>query len=121
MFAYFQRAKRSNSGDQDASPNGSDGTSSRLRAPTESGLISAETYAGSVKDQKWYDFGNEVRSSPHAIVREDLMSLRTAQEGVVEVTTPPQHPHAIIDKNSNTTHNINEWDRGDKYEWDEDH
>ncbi|KAK3809531.1 MAG: hypothetical protein J3Q66DRAFT_373776 [Benniella sp.] len=115
VFAYFQRAKRSNSGDQDASPNGSNG-SSRLRAPTESNLISGQTYAGSIKDQKWYDFGDEVLSSPHAILREDLMSLRTAQEGVVEVMAPPQHPHAMIDKGSNTTHSINEWNR----EWDED-
>ncbi|KAK3809530.1 MAG: hypothetical protein J3Q66DRAFT_373775 [Benniella sp.] len=123
VFAYFQRAKRSNSGDQDASPNGSNGpngSSSRLRAPTESNLISGQTYAGSIKDQKWHDFGDEVLSSPHAILREDLMTLRTAQEGVVEVMTPPQHPHAVIDKNSNTTHSINEWNRGDKYEWDED-
>jgi hypothetical protein len=120
MFAYFQRTKRSNSGEQDANPNGSNGSSSRPRAPTESGLITAQTCAGSVKDQKWYDFGDEVRSSPHAILKEDLMSLRTAQEGVIEVTTPPQPPHAVIDKNSNTTHSINEWNRGDKYEWDED-
>ncbi|KAK3809532.1 MAG: hypothetical protein J3Q66DRAFT_373777 [Benniella sp.] len=120
VFAYF-RTKRSYSGDQDASPIGSNGSTSRLRAPTESNLISGQTYADSIKDQKWHDFGDEVLSSPHAILREDLMSLRTAQEGGVEVMAPAQHPHAMIDKNSNTTHSIiNEWNRGDKYEWDED-
>ncbi|KAF9348307.1 hypothetical protein BGX34_002557 [Mortierella sp. NVP85] len=142
IFAFFRRTKRSNSGDQD--PNGSSTAlsdlrsgvtvavkdeaglrSSRLRAPVDSGPITTQTCVGPVKDQKWYNFEDGARSPPehpHAVLKEDLMSLRTAQEGVVEVMAPPQHPHAMIDKNSNTTHSvINEWNRGDKHEWDEDH
>jgi len=96
MFAYFQRTKRSNSGDQDASLNGS---SSRLHAPIES------------------EDGVRPPEHPHAILKEDPMALRTAQEGVVEVMAPPQPPHAMTDKDSTTTHSIiNEWNRGDKYE-----
>jgi len=143
IFVYFRRTKRSNSGDQDASPNGSStGLSdirgsvtvtvknetalrtSQLRAPVqvESGPISVQTYAGSIKDQKWYDYDDAVRSSPenpHAVLKEeDLVSLRSVREGVVDVIAPAQHPHAMIDKNSTTTHSIlNEWNRDEEHDW----
>ncbi|KAK3809534.1 MAG: hypothetical protein J3Q66DRAFT_354144 [Benniella sp.] len=143
IFVYFRRTRRSNSGGQDASPNGpSTGLSdirgsvtvtvrnetalrtSQLRAPVqvESGPISVQTYAGSIKDQKWYDFEDVVRSSPenpHAVLKEeDLVNLRSVREGVVDVMAPAQHPHAMIDRNSTATHSItNEWNRDEKHEW----
>ncbi|KAF9343602.1 hypothetical protein BGX34_006570 [Mortierella sp. NVP85] len=142
IFVYFRRTRRSNSRDRDASPNGSSTglsdirgsvtvtvkdaapRSSQLRAPVqvESGPISAQTYAGSIKDQKWYDFEDVVRSSPehpHAVPKEkDLVSQWSTREGVMDVMAPAQHPHAMIDKNSTTTHSIiNEWNRDEKHEW----